>query len=349
MRRDAFTRELLRTARVEARLARHDGTVTERVWGFSKAGAVKGPTPPDVRVAQRAAEQNAVIATRQLLACGLTSDAITVRTRRCTLHRVYRGIYSVVHPDALTLHGRLTAAVLACGPGAVLSHHAAAAWWELVAWDGRDPEVTVPRDGGRRIDGIRVHRSRCLDGRDVWTRSAIRITSPARTALDVAAQLRRSALRRMLRQAQAEGRLSVGQLRDAHSRAAHHAGARALLAVIDDGPMPTRSAAEDLLLDLVGDAGLPVPEVNPLLSLGRSAVMPDVLWRARRLVVEVDGARFHSSAIAQREDARRQAVLEAHGYRVLRVTYEQLTREPEQTTARITHALGLARSLTSPA
>lgn len=319
------------------------------MWGFSKPGAVKGPTPPDVRVARRAAEQNAVIATRQLHACGLTSDAITVRKRRCALHRVYRGVYSVVYPEALTLQGRLTAAVLACGPGAVLSHHAAAAWWELVAWDGRDPEVTVARDGGRKIDGIRVHRTRCLDARDVWTRSAIRITSPARTALDVAAQLPRPALRRLLRQAQAEGRVSVGQLRDAHSRAAHHAGAGALLALIDDGPVPTRSVAEDLLLDLVGDAGLPVPEVNPLLTLTGSAIMPDLLWRAQRLVVEVDGARFHSSAIAQRGDARRQAVLEAHGYRVLRVTYEQLTRRPEQTIARIALALGLARPIASRA
>ena len=310
---------------------------------------MKGPTPPDVGVARRAAEQNAVIATRQLRACGLTSDAITVRTRRCALHRLYRGVYSVVHPDALTLQGRLTAAVLACGPGAVLSHHAAAAWWELVAWDGRDPEVSVARDGGRKIDGIRVHRTRCLDARDVWTRSAILITSPARTVLDVAARLPRRALRRMLRQAQAEGRVSVGQLRDAHSRAAHHAGARALLALIDDGPVPTRSAAEDLLLDLVRDAGLPVPEVNPLLTLTGSAIMPDLLWRAQRLVVEVDGARFHASAIAQREDARRQAMLEAHGYRVLRVTYEQLTRQPEQTIARIAHALGLEGPLTSPA
>ncbi|MDP8967057.1 MAG: DUF559 domain-containing protein, partial [Actinomycetota bacterium] len=63
------------------------------------------------------------------------------------------------------------------------------------------------------------------------------------------------------------------------------------------------------------------------------------LWRRHRLVVEVDGARFHSGAIARRDDARRQALLEAHGYRVLRVTYGQLTRDPEQTIARIAHAL----------
>ncbi len=292
-----------------------------------------------MRVAQLAAEQNAVVARRQLLACGLTSDAITVRTRRCTLFRVYRGVYAVLRPDALTLEGRLAAAVLACGRGAVLSHHAAAAWWKLVASDERAPEVIVARDGGRKIAGIQAHRTRGVDRRDVWTRAGIRITSPARAALDVAAQMPHRALRRMLRQAQAEGRLSVGQLRDVHSRAGRHPGAKALLAVIADGPTPTRSAAEDLLLDLIQDAGLPLPEVNPLLRLDGTTVMPDFLWRAQKLVVEVDGAQFHRGAIAKRDDAQRQALLEAHGQRVLRVAYEQLTGQPQQTIARIAHAL----------
>lgn len=109
--------------------------------------------------------------------------------------------------------------------------------------------------------------------------------------------------------------------------------------MIADGPTPTRSVAEDLLLDLIRDAGLPRPDVNPRLTLAGRTVVPDFLWRAQRLVVEVDGAQFHSGAIARRDDARRQALLEAHGYRVLRVTYEQLTRQPAQTFARIAHAL----------
>jgi very-short-patch-repair endonuclease len=296
-----------------------------------------------MRVARLAAEQNTVVSRAQLRACGLTSDAITVRARRGTLHRVHRGVYSVVHPDALTMKARLTAAVLACGDGAVLSHWAAGAWWQLVAYDeGRPPEVTVPGDGGRKIDAIRAHRSRGLHRRDVWTRERIRITTPARTALDLAAGMPHQALRRMLRQAQAERRLGVGQLRDVHARARGHRGATALLAVIADGPTPTRSVAEDLLLDLLEDAGLPRPQVNPLLTLDGTRLMPDFLWRRHRLVVEVDGAQYHGSAQARREDARRQALLEAHGYRVLRVSYVQLTRHPEQTIARIGQALAFA-------
>lgn len=313
--------------------------MSDRVWVSEGKEGPKRPTPPEMRLARLAAEQNMVVAVSQLHACGLKGRAITLRTRRGTLHRVHRGVYSVVHPDALTLEGRLTAAVVACGPGAILSHFAAGAWWRLVTWDGRIPEVTVPGDGGRRIDAIRVHRTRGLDRRDIWTRAGIHITSPARTALDIAAQMPQQALRRILRQAQAERRLGISQLRQAHARARNHPGAKALLAVIADGPTPTRSVAEDLLLDLVAGSALPRPEVNPRLEFGERTVMPDVLWRRHRLVVEVDGARFHSGAIARRDDARRQALLEAHGYRVLRVTYEQLTRDPEQTIARIAHAL----------
>jgi hypothetical protein len=293
----------------------------------------------EVQVARLAAEQNTIISTRQLRACGLSSGAITLRTRRGTLHSVYRGVYAVVRPEALTVKGRLTAAVLACGEDAVLSHRAAAAWWELLPWDERDPEVIVRGDRGRKIDGIRPHRTRGLDRRDVWTRERIPITSPARTALDVAAGMTDRALRRMLRQAQAERRLSIRQLRDIHARANTHPGARALLAVIADGPTPTRSVAEDLLLDLIEHAGLPRPEINPRLRLEGETLMPDLLWREHQLVVEVDGAQFHSSRQAREDDMRRQALLEAHGYRVLRITYAQLTQQPRQTIARIARAL----------
>lgn len=316
--------------------------MSQEAWRLSNAVGPKGTTPPDMRVARIAAEQNAVVSTRQLEACGLTSRAITLRTRRGTLHRVHRGVYSVVSRDVLTMRGRMTAAVLACGAGAILSHWAAGAWWKLVEWDERDPEVTVPGGGGRKVGGIRVHRTRGLDRRDVWTRENILVTSPARTALDIAAETSHKALRRMLRQAQAEGRLSVGQLRDVHERANGHPGGPALLVVIADGPTPTRSVAEDVLLDLIHQAGLPRPEVNPPLQLGGTTLLPDLLWREHKLVVEIDGAQFHASRQAREDDARKQAILEAHGYRVLRISYAQLTQQPEQTIARITRALATA-------
>ena len=67
----------------------------------------------------------------------------------------------------------------------------------------------------------------------------------------------------------------------------------------------------------------------------------DLLWPEQRLVVEVDGFAFHGTRAAFERDRRRDAELQALGYRVLRITWRQLTREPE---AVIADALSAARS-----
>ncbi len=307
--------------------------MSEPDWRVSRSQPAKGADRPDVKVARLAARQHGIVTTRQLAACGLDSDAVTVRVRRGNLHRVYRGVYAVGH-DALTRTASFVAAVRACGAGTTLTHHAAAAHLALLTWDGRDPEVTVPRAGGRRIDGIRVHRSR-LEREDVWTRDGIRVTSPARTILDLAATMRPAALRRAARQAQAEQHVNVRQLLGVLERYPRHRGAARLRAAIADGPAPTRSDHEDLVLDLIDRAGIPRPEINPRLRLDGRTIYPDMLWRDERLAVECDSRRWHSDPLTRQDDADKQAILEAHGYRVLRITWRQAVGRPQQTLARL--------------
>ena len=223
-----------------------------------------------------------------------------------------------------------------------MSHHAAAAHLGLRAWDDREPEVTVPGAGGRKVDGIRVHRS-ALDRRDVWTRDGIRVTCPARTILDIAATMPAPSLRRMVRQAQAEQHVNVRQLLETLRRHPRHRGAARLRAVIADGPAPTRSDLEDLVLDLIDGSDIRRPEINPRLHLDGRNIFPDMLWRAERLAVECDSRRWHSDPLTREEDADKQAILEAHGYRVLRITWRQSVDRPRQTLARIRAALAAAR------
>ena len=261
---------------------------------------------------------------------------VTDRVRRGRLHPVHRGVYAVGH-DALTQTGSFLAAVLACGAGAVLSHRAAAVHLGLIPADDDDaraPEVIVARSGGRTIPAIHVHRAR-LDPRDVWTRDAVRVTSPARTILDLAATTGAGALRRIARQAQAEQRVNVRQLLDVLERHPRRRGAARLRALIADGPAPTRSDHEDLVLDLVERAGIPRPEINPRLRLDGRTILPDMLWRGERLAVECDSRRWHSDPLTIRDDADKQAILEAHGYRVIRITWQQALRRPRQTVARL--------------
>jgi very-short-patch-repair endonuclease len=102
----------------------------------------------------------------------------------------------------------------------------------------------------------------------------------------------------------------------------------------------TRSALEDALLDLILDAGLSAPRVNEALGLDGRRVVLEFRWPRQRLVVEADGAAWHDNPLARADDAERQALLEAHGERVLRVTWHQAVRRPRQTLARIREALG---------
>jgi uncharacterized protein DUF559 len=284
-----------------------------------------------------------MVTARDLAACGLNRSAVAVRVARGNLHPQHRGVYAVGH-EARTQTASFTAAVLACGAGAVLSHDAAAAHLGLLTYDDdRDADVIVPRSGGREIDGINAHRSR-LDPRDVWTRNAIRVTSPARTILDLAASMAPKALRRVARQAQAEQHVNVRQLLEILQRHAGHRGAAKLRATIADGPAPTRSDHEDLVLDLIDRFAIERPELNAWLHLDGRHISPDMLWRDERLVIECDSRRWHSDPLTRQDDADKQAILEANGYRVLRITWRQAVDRPRQTADRIDKALSGVRS-----
>src|SRR5207247_11204601 len=80
---------------------------------------------PDAAIARIAARQHGVVTVGQLRAAGLDRNAVGRRLAAGRLHRVYRGVYAVGHAG-LSDEGRWTAAVLACGEGAVLSHRSAA-------------------------------------------------------------------------------------------------------------------------------------------------------------------------------------------------------------------------------
>ena len=109
-------------------------------------------------------------------------DAIATRVANGRLFRLYRGVYGVI-PN-LTVEGVFLAAVLACGPGAVLSHFSAAVLHGWFEWDGRYPEVTVCNP--RKRPGIRTHRSQHVEC--VMVRG-IPVTPPVRTVIDLSARM----------------------------------------------------------------------------------------------------------------------------------------------------------------
>jgi Transcriptional regulator, AbiEi antitoxin/Protein of unknown function (DUF559) len=293
----------------------------------------------DRRVAGAAAEEWGVLSLAELRHCGLTKRAIAVRVRRGWLHRLHQGVYAVGHAR-IPLEGRFLAAVKACGPGAVLSHYSAASLLGMVQWEERFLEVTVCDTTPRVHRGIRVHRTRCLEHRDVRDWHGIPVTSPARTALDLASQLPFHAARRATRQALSLGLLSVGDLLEILHRQGTRPGARTLRRIVAGGVMPTRSLLEDVVLELILEAGLAMPDVNLPMVLDGRRVVPDFRWPELRLVVEADGAAWHDNELARHDDAERQAILERAGERVLRVSWRQAIGRRAQTITRLREAGG---------
>jgi predicted transcriptional regulator of viral defense system len=139
----------------------------------------------DGAIARIEGRQRGVVTRAQLFEVGLTRNEIGSRLRNGRLHPLYRGVYLVGHA-APAPGARELGAVLACGPGAVLSHRSAAALWKLLPSVPRDISVTVAGRDSRGTDGIKVHRVASLPRREVRKLGPIPITSPARTLLDIA-------------------------------------------------------------------------------------------------------------------------------------------------------------------
>lgn len=289
---------------------------------------------PDVCVAALASREHGVLSVAELHSCGLDADAIAVRVRNGRLHPLHTGVHAVGH-DNVTLHGKFLAAVKACGPSAKLSGYSAGALFGFLEWDGRVPEVTVPGTSKPLHPGIRTHRSSRLGPADVMVREGIPTMTPARALVDLAATLRPRDLRSAVRRAQSLKVLTVGELASAVARLRPFRGCRSLARVIAEGPSPTRSVLEDVVLDLMLRGGLAPPDVNLPLRLGGRLVIPDFRWPREKLVVEADGAAWHDHKLAREDDAERQAALEAAGERVLRVTWDQAISRPVQTLERL--------------
>jgi very-short-patch-repair endonuclease len=280
-----------------------------------------------VAVSKLSARQHRVLSTAELRECGLDDDAILVRRRNGRLHRRFRGVYAV-GDNMLSLLGCFLAAVKACGPGAVLSHYSAAVLWGLLKWDGRDPEVTAPHP--RRHKGIRAHRSQHIER--VY-RNGIPVTPVARTLIDLSATLPPKQLRRAVNEA-----LNQRLIKPYELVTSKHRGAKKLRAILVDAA-PTMNDFEDLVLPLVRDAGLPRPLVNQRFLGYR----PDFRWPEHKVILETDGAATHDQPLARADDARRQAVLEAEGYTVLRTTWRELVGQPATVMRRVGSALGRAQ------
>lgn len=266
--------------------------------------------------------QHGVVSRRQLLDSGLSRRAIQHRLGRGRLHLVAGGVYAVGRPD-LTLHGRWVAAVLACGPDAMLSHRSAAALWGI---GGPHPEieVTVRTASPRRRPGIHVYRRPTLADRDLTDRDGIPVTGLVRTFVDLAAILELRLVERAVNEADRLGLIDPPALRRELQVHRCEPGVRPLRALLDRRTFRlTRSELERIFLPLTKQAGLPLPLTKQWVN----GFEVDFYWPDLRLVVETDGLRYHRTPAQQARDRLRDQAHTAAGMTPLRFTHEQVRFE----------------------
>jgi hypothetical protein len=290
------------------------------------------------RIVRLAGRQNGNVTGVQLRELGLGRYAIAHRARTERLFPVHQGVFAVGRPPQ-TVVEIYAAAVLACGPGAALSHFSALWLWEL-SGTARPPEIPhVTTPSHRTRPGIRTHEARHLAPTDLRTHRDIRTTSPARTMLDCARQLDRA---HKLTRTLAEGRrrriLSEPAMLDVCARFPNHPGAAPLTRAIVHH-VPTRSEFEDRFAPFCADYGLPIPIFNaPVAGYEADAYFPD-----HKLVIELDSWEFHKDRDAFISDRDRDTDRLAAGIATVRITWERLTHTPAKEAARL-HTIIAARA-----
>jgi len=290
-------------------------------------------------MAEVAARQHGLVTRPQLAGVGIHDDGIARRVRKGMLHRVHQGVFAVGHP-ALTAHGRWLAAVLACGPGSLLSRLDAAALWGIYHASG--PRVHVLTAWHREATGICVHRARRLHPDDVAEHEGIPVTSVARTLVDLTDLLAGDRVLRALREAEYLRLLDHDALNAAVERARGRRNLGALksaLAIHRPGQI-VRDELEHRFLELIRGAGIRKPETNVKVTTRRRAYTVDCLWRAEGVAVELDGRAAHARAAAFEEDRERDASLSATGLSPVRFTWQRVTRAGEEVIADLMEMLG---------
>jgi hypothetical protein len=262
----------------------------------------------DALIAVIAGRQFGYITRVQLLSLGLDGSAIARRLKAGRLIKVHAGVYAVGHVPSTPI-ARAFGAVLACGPGAVLSHSTALCVWGIHKhW--REPFHVTARSAHRH-PGIRSHRSSALAPNDITKQLGVPVTSPAKTMLDNAPDLAERRLTRAVNDLRHARYLHLSALHDVIERFPRAPGARLLIPFVLDTTNPTRSTFEDLFPPYY-------------------ALFPE-----QRVVVELDSWEYHNDRHSFEHDRDKDADLIAAGLLPIRMTWERFISHGDREAARL--------------
>ena len=129
--------------------------------------------------------------------------------------------------------------------------------------------------------------------------------------------------------------MTIPQILDTLDHLGPRPGIANLTKILATGHAPTRSELEDAVLDLLLNAGFQAPTSTSRSTSTAARIIPDFRWPDQHLVIEADGAHWHDNRLTREDDAEKQAILEAAGERVIRITWAQAITQRAQTLTRI--------------
>jgi very-short-patch-repair endonuclease len=284
---------------------------------------------------------------------------LTGLSRKAMRNRIAQGDWIVHGPRVLQRSGApwtkaspLMRAVLDAGPGAVLSHGAAAAWWGLPGFDLRTIDVTRPRGltGAPITFADRVHKVLTLTTDQVTVLDGVPIVRPERLILELCATVHPARAERALDTAWAKGLCSGSSLRRAHAglAASGRAGIvlmREQLEARPPGWVPPTSGLEARFIAVTREAGL--GEFRRQINLGSEehwCGRVDFVSQDLPLIVEVQSERYHSALTDQAHDLARRTDLEDAGFTVAEVWDTQLWHAKHEVVAAVLDGRRRARS-----
>lgn len=294
-------------------------------------------------LASIARRQDGLLTVEQLMRMGATRDQIDDRVEDLRWQRVHRHVIWINGaPDTPTR--RLRAALLAL-PAAVASHRSAGHLHAFTLMPPGSPTITAPLGSHHVLPGIHVRRSGTMPDHHVVQRSGLRMTSPGRTIVDLAADLDDRTFRRVVEDQLAGRRIDlddcVAVLAELTVRGRRGiARAHRILLSLDEQP-PSESELEARVVDLIERQGLPRPRRQlPLPWADAEAGRVDFAWPDQRVIVEADGRRYHTRIDAFERDRLRDQLATAAGWRPIRFTWRQVVREPRHVETILRRVLG---------
>jgi len=289
----------------------------------------------DQRMRKLAWGHGQLISVAQLRSLGFSRRTIHRRIHSGRLHPTpFAGVLAL-SPPPLSRHQTIRAAVLSCGTGAVASHWSAAEVLRIVENPQLLPvHVTRPGGNARPRPNIHLHRA-IIPPSDTVGRDGLLVIAAARTLVDLAPLAEPDDLEDMLIAADSLGILNHRRLDELLDPAARRRGARKLRTLLGEDPVRVRSRTELRMRRLCREAGLPEPIVNGHIDVGGWSFEVDLHWPSLRLVVEVDGYRFHGGRRRANDDRERDQLLTIAGWTVVRFTRDQVVDEPELVVRRL--------------